>query len=168
MPRWAARISALAAVLVLSSCGAASQTRRPTDIEERPLYEVQAFEVIRRIVTENGFTPQPNWPITLVGSTPLTVDFRVGDTSFGIEWVSAEDRESLGAALPSPDPNGQLRIVPGVGSDWQAQVLVLDYRVYLYDPDPLHVRYGSTGQREVERRLEQDVRDFLDYVRSQL
>lgn len=166
MPSWVA--VAVGGMLALAACGSSPSPRVPSDTYLRPLYEVQAFEVIRRTAIELGFTPEPKWSITLVGSTPLTVDFRLGETPFGIEWVSAEDRDAVGAALPNPDPHGQLRIVPGVGEDWQAQVLVVDHRVYQYDADPERVRRGAPGQREVERKLEQDIRDYLEYVRSQL
>lgn len=161
---WIALIACLGPV---ACAGSQPPAEEPTEGELRIISEADAVGIIGETVRGRGATPETGWEVDIAVEDPILVDIRIGGTLYGIEWVSAQDRRAYGDALPDPDPNGQLRILPGAGDDAQAQVLVLDFRSYRYDPDADRVRHGAPGSREAESRLRRDVRDFLEYVRGQ-
>ncbi|MFW5875310.1 MAG: hypothetical protein ACOCXM_01105 [Myxococcota bacterium] len=159
---------ALVGGIALAACsGAQPQAKEASEADLRIISEADAVGIINETVRARGATPETGWEVDIAADEPLLVDLRIGGTPYGIEWVSARDRQTYGGAIPDPDPNGQLRILPGAGDDAQAQILVLDFRSYRYDPDAERVRLGATGSREAESRLRRDVRDFLEYVRGQ-
>ena len=93
---------------------------------------------------------------------------RLGDTSFGIEWVSAEDRARYGALLPAPTPDGQLQLLTGAGNDAQVRplILVLDHQSYRFASRRVQIE-GIHDLHEVEAQLRRDLTDFIEYARSQ-
>ncbi len=155
------------AALVFASCGPAPRPRGPTEDELRIITETEAQELLREALDSAGVPVQTEWQVDIGGGATLEVDMRLAQSDFGIEWVSPQDRQDHGDRLPHPDPSGQLRILPGAGTDAQAQILVLDHRSYRYDPDRERVQRGSTGAAEAEDRVRRDVRDYLEYVRGQ-
>ena len=156
-------------LLALPACGpSASGASGPTTAAEvRTLDEGRALELIAQVLAEEAVERGPAWSVQVAPETALDVDVRLAASSFGIEWVSAQDRADLGDALPQPAPDGQLRIVPGTGGDAGAQVLLLEHSVYEFVNEREHVQSGAPGARETEVRLHRDVRDFLQYVRGQ-
>lgn len=154
-------------LLFLCACGSAQRPRGPSADELRTIHEQRAFELIQEVLDEAGVRAEHEWQIDIGAPEPLDVDVRLGGTEFGIEWVSPQDREDYREAIPPPDPEGLLRILPGAGDDAQAQILVMHERMYRYDPDRERVQRGSTGVHEVEARVRTYVRDYLEYVRGQ-
>ncbi len=152
----------LALALLLLHCGPPTGPRTPTAHELRSLTEAQALQIVAQVVREAGRAPNAAFDVSIGEASPMEVDVRLDDTRFAIEWVSAQDRERLGDALPAPVP-GQLRILPGAGDDAQIEILLLDEATYRYDPDRERNHAGSRGLSEVEGRLRGDVRDFLAY-----
>lgn len=151
--------------LLLSSCGPATpRPRRATEADKRHLNEGRAHKLVIETLEQNGVAYEPRWSADIGADEPLEVDLRLEGTHYGIEWVSPQDRQDYGEAIPRPDPDGLLRILPGAGEDAQVQILVLDYEAYRYDPDPDRVRAGATSVRDVEGRLQRDVRDFLVHI----
>jgi hypothetical protein len=155
----------LALLGLFAACGNTPPVTHALDLQS--LTETRAIELIREVLGEVGLGYERSWPIRIGSGQALQVDVRLTETPFGIEWISPQDRVDHGAALPDPDPDGQLRIVPGGGPDGQAQVLVLDHRSYRYDPRRENVDRGAPGFRDVESRVRRDLRDFLEYVRGQ-
>ena len=159
--------AALAALALAASCGPAPRPRAPSEADLRSLTEGRALELITEVLDERGTAHESGWAIDVGYEAPLAIDLHLTGTSFGIEWVSAQDRERVGARIPAPAPGGQLRVLPGTGEDADASVLILEAETYRYDPDRERVERGATGVREVESRLRRDVVDFLEYVRAQ-
>jgi hypothetical protein len=131
------------------------------------LTEGRAMEVIAEILAGESIARGASWSVSIAPDTELDVDVRLASSSFGIEWMSPQDRVDLGEAVPGPAAREQLRIVPGIGDDESAQVLVLEHTTYEYANDRLAVQSGVPGAHEAEGRLRRDVRDFLHYVRGQ-
>jgi hypothetical protein len=138
---------------------------RPEDL--RDVTENRAGEIVREVCAEAGVPLAAAWPVNVGERDPFEVDYRVGSGAFGIEWVSPQDRADHEQVLPRPNPSGQLQIMAGAGDDAQAQILVIEYTSYRYDPDVSRVQRGSMGVREMEGRVRRDLRDFLEYVRGQ-
>ena len=161
-------LPSLAALTLLTvACGPSPRPRGPTDADLRSFTEAEAQQVIGEELAEAGVSVSAQWPVEVGAQSPFEVDIRLAQSDFGIEWVSPQDRHDHGDRIPEPDPSGQLRIMPGLGDDAAAQVLVLESTSYRYDPDLERVQRGSIGAAETESRLRRDVRDFLQYVRGQ-
>lgn len=161
-------VCVLASVFSAIGCnGSAPPPKDPTKVQLQVISEADAIQIISDTLKQAGIQAKSGWNVDISAEEPLHVDVRLNDTEFGIEWVSAQDRLDYGNAIPEPDPNGQLRILSGANHDAQAQVLVLDFRTYRYDPDPEHDRNGATSALDAESRLKRDVKDFIEYVRGQ-
>lgn len=157
----------LVAALALAACGPSPRPRGPTDADLRSFTEAEAQQIIGQVLAEAGVSVTGQWPVDVGTEEPFEVDVRLAGSDFGIEWVSPQDRHDHGSRIPDPDPSGQLRIMPGLGDDTEAQILVLESTAYRYDPDLERVQRGSIGAAETESRLRRDVRDYLEYVRGQ-
>jgi hypothetical protein len=157
------------ALLTLScvACGPPPRPDNPRPEDLRDITEARAGELVAEVCGEAGVAVAAQWPVNVGQSEPFEVDYRVGSGTFGIEWVSPQDRASFDEVLPRPNPNGQLQIIAGARDDAQAQILVLEYSSYRYDPDVSRVQRGSLGVRDMEGRVRRDIRDFLHYVRGQ-
>ncbi len=154
-------------LVVLCACGGATTRRSATAADLRDISEARANDMIEELFAEMGIPFSTQWNVDDGASEPFEVDFRVGDTLYGVEWVSPQDRVDYGDRIPEPDPTGQLQTLAGHGDDDGVQILVLDHVSYRYDPDRERVQAGATGVREVESRLRRDVRDFIEYVRGE-
>ena len=160
------------AVLVsIAGCGPTSSHAASTGPSEpanvRTLDENRALELIAEVLAEESVAPGAAWSSDIGHPEPLAVDLRLASSTYGIEWMSPQDRADFGEAIPEPDPGGQLRIVPGGGADDGAQILILDHSSYEFANEREHVQRGVPAARESEERLRRDVRDFLHYVRGQ-
>lgn len=151
--------------LVAAACGGPQGPAQ--SLEMRRLSEARAQEIIAELLTDQQVDATAGWTIAIGHDQPLDVDFRLAGGRFGIEWVSEQDRADYGDALPQPADGGQLRIMPGHGSDQSAQILILDHVSYDYANEREHVQRGVTGASETEERLRRDVLDFLEFVRGQ-
>jgi hypothetical protein len=168
----------LAALLLACASGPRPTAPPPEALEPaklRSLEEGQAIALLERMLHEEKLRPVPGWQVALPKRTDFEVDLRLGDTGFGIEWVSAQDRNRYGSLLPAPGPGGQLRLLSGAeGEQKPALILVLDHESYRFverDAAPtaeLRARSPDDAQvRDVEQRLRRDLTDFLEYARSQ-
>jgi hypothetical protein len=119
------------------------------------------------VAREAGVPVREGWPVVLGGREPISVDARIGATSFGLEFVDPQDRTDHADVFPEPRADGQLLLIEGRGQDDSARVLVLDHRSYRYDSDLDRVQRGAIGIREAEARLRRDLRDFLEHVRAE-
>lgn len=161
------RLAALIAVLGTLACGPPPPPRVARGTDLRSLSEARAVELISEVLTDSSLAAEAGWAVGVGMPEALAVDIKLTGTTFGIEWVSAQDRQSFGDVVPEPAPSGQLRILPGDGDDATAQILVLEHATYRYDPDRQRVQHGAVGIREAESRLRRDIRDFLEYARGQ-
>lgn len=164
-----ARVSLLLALSALAAaCGPTSRSRPAGagDADIRSLSEHRALELVHEVLREEGIPRGPAWTVPIDHGRSLDVDVRLAQSSFGVEWVSPQDRADLGDAVPGPTADGRLRIVPGAG-DSRAEVLVLEHSTYEYANEREHVQGGVVSAAEAESRLRRDLRDFLHYVRGQ-
>lgn len=167
-----------AALLLGCAAGPAPAPRAPQPIARAPLRsldEQEAIALIERLLREAKLHPIAGWQVDLPKRAEFEVDLRLGDTGFGIEWVSAQDRTRYGELLPSPGPGGQLRLLSaGQDARPQALILVLDHESYRLPTRDgshtaqLHAHSPDDAQvRDLEQRLRRDLMDFLEYARSQ-
>jgi hypothetical protein len=175
MAALAAALLALLAGLLLfggtlaAGCGPTSRSAggSTSAANLRVLDEHRALMIIGEVLAEDAVAVGPAWSVEIAAGATLDVDYRLGSSGFGIEWISEQDRADLADALPEPASNGQLRIVPGMGENANAQVLLLDHAAYEFANEREAVQSGVPAARETEERLRRDVRDFLHYVRGQ-
>lgn len=161
------RLLIVSSLMVIAGCGGSRSTGAAEPPELLTLSEARAIEIITEVLAEEGVPRGPSWSVQIAPATTLDVDVRLDQSSFGVEWISPQDRADLGDALPRPAPGGQLRIIPGMGADASAQVLALEHSSYEYANEREAVQRGVPGASEAEGRLRRDVRDFLEYVRGQ-
>jgi hypothetical protein len=118
-------------------------------------------------LAEQGLQGSRGWSVSISREQDILVDIGLSGRPFGIEWVSPQDRMNHGDLLPPPDENGSLRLIPGIGDDAQAQILVLDHRTYMFTRDRAAILRGHPAAAEVESRLRRDLRDYIVYIRGQ-
>jgi len=154
------------ALCTLLACGPPPRPRAPTDADLRTIDEGRALSLIADTLLESGVRGESGWTVAIASEVNLPVDIRIPGRDFGIEWVSPQDRHDFGDAIPDP-VSGQLRLAPGYGDDASAQILILDFVSYRYDPDRQRVQYGAPSIRDAESRLQRDVQDFLRHIDHQ-
>ncbi|WP_437893836.1 hypothetical protein [Sorangium sp. So ce124] len=162
--RWAARLALgiAAAALALAACSG-GEARAPNPM--RALDERRAIEVIRRAMAHEGAQPARGREVELTSGKKVRVDVGVQSRSYGVVYVTEEDAQALGAAIPPPNGRDEkLRIVRG-GADGAIRLVLLYQQNYLYDDlvGESHERTTITAERELTR----DVQDFITYARTQ-
>jgi hypothetical protein len=131
------------------------------------LDERVATDLLDRLLREAKQEPVQGWVVTLADSREIDVDRRLGTSTFGIEWVSPQDRVRYGTALPAPDPGGQLRLVTGSGeAGAKALILLLDHESYRFGVSERALVPGEPPP-VIARRLRRDLLDFLSYTAGQ-
>lgn len=116
-------------------------------------------------MVQEGAQPVPGRVVDLVSGRKVRIDVGVQNRSYGVVYVTEEDAQALGAAIPPP--NGQderLRIVRG-GADGAIRLVLLYQNNYRYDD-----LVGESHERttiSAERQLTRDVQDFITYARTQ-
>ena len=149
-------------LVVFSACASAPRAapQQHSTRDFRAPSEPVALSVLDRLLIEQRQLPVEGWRVRLDEGDDLEVDLRLGSSHFGIEWVSARDRQRGGAALPEPDPGGQLRVVSASEASGPVQILVLDARSYARDAS----ESAWQSERVLEQRLRADVQDFIAYA----
>lgn len=153
---------AVASVVILPACGG-GEVRAPNPT--RAVDEGRAIEVIRRAVAQEGVRPGPGREVELVGGARLRIDVGVQEHQYGIVYVTDDDAQALGVAIPQPNRQDEkLRIVRG-GRDGAIRIVLLYQGNYVYDDlvGESHERTTITAERQLTR----DVQDFLTYARTQ-
>jgi hypothetical protein len=127
----------------------------------RPLDERRAVEIILQAFHDERDEPVHGHPINLGAGKVLEVDVLVQNKKYGVAYVTASERSSLGGALPPRDPSmgDALQLVSGLGDDADARVLVLNDSDYVYDDQVGEGHQETTVTAEL--KLRRDVRDFL-------
>lgn len=148
----------LGAALFSLACGAPPpRTVNPT----RPLDERRALELIIEAFHEEHDRPVRGGDLVLSNSLMLHVDVNALDHKYGVAYLTAPERASLGSTLPPRDPalGDALQLVSGVGTDSDARVLVLQDLDYVFDDHLGEVHEASSLTAEL--KLKRDVHDFL-------
>lgn len=148
----------------VAACGGPPpRTANPT----RALDERRAIDIIVRAFHEEHDRPVPGGTLELADGTPLQVDVGSNGKKYGVAYITANELQRLGKALPPRDPSmgDALQLVNGAGSDAEARVLILHDTDYLYDDQVGTDREASTIT--AERKLARDVRDFLVHAHAE-
>jgi hypothetical protein len=133
------------------------RTANPT----RPLDERRAIEIILGAFADERDQPVAGRRVAVALGKQLEVDVSAKGKKYGVAYVTMNEREALGPALPPRDPSmgDALQLVSGLGADGDARVLVLHDTEYLYD-DHVGEQHEETALT-AELKLRRDVRDFL-------
>jgi len=120
-----ARAPAIAALLGLAAAGCSDPPppRYATEADLRFLGEGRATEIIAEVLGEANVQATSGWTIDIGPEHRFDVDVRAGQTKFGLEWVTAQDRVDWGDAIPQPNETGQLQTLAGQGNDADAEIL---------------------------------------------
>jgi hypothetical protein len=166
-------LAPLVLMVALTACASgprsatAARTHALPDLQS--LDETRALALIDELLLEAEQEPHNGpWKVELAPRAGLDVDVRLGESGYGIEWVSDEDRLAYGDRLPAPDPDGQLRLLRADDGHGQpALILVLDHETYRFASDARAARELG-DERDVKQRLRRDLQDFIDYTKSQI
>ena len=149
---------------VVAGCGSGpAKSANPT----RPLDERRAVQVIAQAFHDEHDAPTPGRAIKLSDSKTLEVDVLSDGHKYGVAYISPNDRQAVGNALPArtPDMGDALQVIHGTGDDATMQVLILRDTDYVYD-DQVGTSHEETTIT-AERKLARDVRDFLVRAHSE-
>jgi hypothetical protein len=152
-----------------SAATAAPAARAPNVPELHSLDETRALSLIDELLLEVEQQPRNGgFRVALPRHGGLDVDVRLGDSAFGIEWVSDRDRLAYGDRLPPPDPDGQLRVLRADDSQGQqVLILVLDHESYRFASDARSAPEVG-DEHDAEQRLRRDLLAFVEYTKSQV
>lgn len=150
------------ATLALGACGP-GEARAPNPT--RSLDERRAVEVIRRAVQNQGQVPAPARLIKLVGGVEVRVDVSVQGHEYGIVYISVEDAQKLGNAIPKPNKRDERLRLVRAGDDGEVRLVLLYQDNYIYD-DLVGESHEQTTIT-TERVLARDVEDFITHARTQ-
>src|SRR4051812_24465929 len=98
--RWAT--SGFAALGLALSVGGCDPPPARAPNPTRPLDERRAIEVIRQAIQNEGEKPAPGRDIKLADGTPIHLDVSVEGHAYGIAYISLDDAQKLGSAIPPP------------------------------------------------------------------
>lgn len=129
----------------------------------KPIDERRAVEVIARAMRDGRLDPAAGRDERLGGKT-IHIDVGVQGKLFGVAYITADEAQQLGDAIPTPNHKDEkLKLVP-VGERGKAYVLLLFQQNYLYDDlaGAAHTQTMITA----EGALARDVRDFVSYAKS--
>jgi hypothetical protein len=147
-----------------AACGGTpAKSANPT----RALDERRAVQVIAQAFHDERDAPVPGSPIQIADGKKLEVDVASDGRKYGVAYVTPNERQALGAALPAKAPGmgDALQLVHGIGADAERRVLVLHDTDYVYD-DQIGTAHEETTIT-AERKLARDVRDFIVRAHSE-
>ncbi len=132
----------------------------------RPLDERRAIEVIRRAIKNEGADPIGGRDEPLAaGGKPIHIDVGVQGHRYGIAYVTSEDAEALGAAIPTANKKDEKLRLIRAGDDGETRVVLLFQQNYLYDDLAGEAHEQTTVT--AENALARDVQDFITHARTQ-
>jgi hypothetical protein len=153
----------LRALTLLLSVGAAACAAPPPRAPNptRPLDERRAVEIILQAFHDERDSPVHGQPVALAPGKALEVDVSSQGKKYGVAYVTSNERQALGGALPARDPGmgDALQLVSGVGDEGDARILLLHDTDYVYDDQVGEEHQETTVTAEL--KLRRDVRDFL-------
>jgi hypothetical protein len=150
-------------VASLGAVGCGPPPVAPTPVM-RAIDETRTLALMREAVREAGFRVSAPREHVLAEQKKLREDVRIGDSIYGIAFVTDSEVDKLGSAIPAYRPDSdQLRLVRPVASatgESGAVVLVLYAKAYRYDVGHTHASNVTTA----ENKLKRDVSDFVHHV----
>jgi len=160
----------LICVLVTLACG--GRQKQSADLETRPLEESKALEIISNMLTERGYITARDVEIELSTKTRFKIDFQVNGHKMAIEYLTRQDRTTIGD-IPPAAVESRLHVLPAkvVSEDPGVQgepvyVFIIDEKKYIYQYNPTSENRSDVTYLEVESRLRRDLADFLSWYES--
>ncbi len=128
-----------------------------------PIPEERARDLIGRTFREKGVATEAN-RFVHVGreSKRVRLEIAAAGRKFGVAYLTPEDWADVGDTLPPRAANGELVVVRGEGG---TRILCLFAADYADDDQTGDGRTATTIA--ADRRLERDVRDFLQRAEEQ-
>src|SRR5262249_35424119 len=124
------RRHAPAVLIMLIACsGGGAKAPNPT----RPLDERRAIEVIRQAVQVEGVDPAPSRDVTLASGQEIRVDVSIQGRDFGIAYITRDDADKLGGAIPPRNQKDERLRIARAGPDGEIRVVLLYQDNYVYD-----------------------------------
>ena len=158
--RWGA-IALVAFALV--GCGP-GEVKTPN--ATRALDERRAIEVIRRAVKNEGVDPAEGRDAKLTGDQKqVHIDVGIAGKDYGIAYVSADDAQKLGEAIPHANKKDERLRLVRAGDDGETRIVLLYQDNYLFDD--LSGEGHEQTTISAERALTRDVQDFITHARAQ-
>src|SRR5690242_4688427 len=103
-----------AGALLALGCGP-GEARAPNPT--RPLDERRALEVIAKAIEGEGEHPNPGRDVTLVSGKTLHVDVSIDGHDYGVAYISTDDAQKLGEAIPPRNKKDERLRLTRAGSD---------------------------------------------------
>lgn len=151
-----------ASALGAMGCGPpAARAPNPT----RPLDERRAIEVIRIAIAREGAQPAAGRDVQLAGNgKTIRIDVGVQGHEFGVVYVTDEDAQKLGDAIPPANKQDEKLRLVRAGADGETRLVLLYQTNYRYD-DLVGESHEQTTIT-AERLLTRDVQDFITHART--
>jgi len=155
-------LALIGAALASTACDSGpARSANPT----KPLDERRAIEVIRRAITLENAKPGPGRDAKLVGSGKvLQIDVGVEGHEYGVAYITSDDAEKLGDAIPGKNGVDEKLRLARVGDDGEIRVVLLYQDNYRYD-DLVGESHEQTTIT-AERLLTRDVQDFITHAKE--
>jgi len=166
----AAIAATLAAGTLFAGCGGAQNG--PAKLDVRPLEEPKAFDVVKAVLAERGYTGETGTKVELTTQARFEADFRVPGKKIAIEYLVDQDRVEIGL-IPPPASGSRLHVLQAttVPADAKAAgetlyVFFLDDRSYEYQFNPTSDNRADITLNEVLSRLKRDLIDFFTWYET--
>ena len=139
-------------------------------IEERPLDQATALQTIQEAMSSRDVPSTTFVQVTLPDGRPWTVDVAGTNLPIAVEFLTAQDRDQIGTAVPiqaTPDETPHLVMVQRSGTGESLFLRVFTDQHFLFQPNPPpDMPEAPYTIREVQARLRRDVADFVAWYRA--
>jgi hypothetical protein len=126
----------------------------------RPIDEPHAVSIMAKVFRELEVEPVRNRTIHFgENNTELRLDVAAKDRQYGIAYITWQDADKLGDALPKRRDPDALIIVHGAGDDADARAVLLFAADYMQDD--LSGESHTSTSIAAEKKLELATRDVL-------
>jgi hypothetical protein len=151
-----------AVALGVVACGpGVARAPNPT----RPIDERRAIQVIQRAMVREGARPAPGRDVVLAAGATIHIDVSVQGHAYGVAYITREDQEKAGKAIPPPNQRDERLRLARAGTDGEVRLVLLYQENYVFD-DLVGEEREQTSVT-AEQALSRDVRDFMTHARTQ-
>lgn len=164
--------ASLCLVFFALAAGCGGPQQETAKLETRPLEEAKASDIIAAVLTERGYVASRDVKIELSTKMVFDCDFRVDGQTIALEYVTRQDRTTMGV-IPPPAPGSRLHVLPAkvVPDDPSTQgepiyVYIIDENKYEYQFNPTSENRADVTFLEVESRMRRDLADFLTWYET--
>lgn len=148
-----------ALVLTLSLPGCGGEAPKAPNIL-RPIDEPHAVAIMARVFRDFGFDPVRNRVIAFGDNDgSLSLDVAAKDKRFGIAYITWQDADKLGDALPKRGDPDAIIVVHGNGDDSDVHAALLFAADYMQDD--LSGESHTSTSIAAEQKLELATKDIL-------